>query len=143
MPRREGFHTVTPYMVLRDAAAAIEFYKRAFSAVETFRMDMPDGKIRHAEIRIGDSHIMLVDEPEEYPDMRSVQAYGGSPVQIFLYVDDVDSLVAQAAAAGAKVIMEISDRDYGRAGGVKDPFGLTWWVTSHKEAAGEDVTSVA
>jgi PhnB protein len=78
---------------------------------------------------------MLVDEPKEFPDMRSVQAHGGSPVHIFLYVDDVDGVVSQAANAGAKVIMEVSDRDYGRAGGVKDPFGLTWWITTHKEAA--------
>lgn len=132
MSTRNGFHTVTPYIILRDAARAIEFYKTAFGATETMRDKDDKGRIRHAEIRIGDSPLMLVDENEEWK-MRSAQSYGGSPVHIFLYVEDTDALVQQAQRAGAKVIMEVTDKDYGRSGGVEDPFGLTWWITAHKD----------
>jgi PhnB protein len=135
MAGRKDFHTVTPYMVLRDAAQAIEFYRKAFGATEISRFPDAKGKIMHAEIKIGDSPIMIVDESPDWPDMRSVQAFGGSPVQIFLYVEDVDGLVAQALEAGAKSVMPVQDKDYGRSGGVVDPFGLTWWITAHKEPA--------
>lgn len=132
MAKREGFHTVTPYIVLKDAAAGIEFYKKAFGATEISRHLAPDGGIMHAEIRIGDSPVMLVDECPEFPEIRAVQTYGGSPVQIFLYLDDVDAFAAQAVAAGVKLIGQIEDKDYGRAGGLTDPFGLIWWITTHK-----------
>src|SRR5918999_993912 len=108
--------TVTPYIVFRDAAKAIDFYKQAFGATERMRQKK-GGKIAHAEIQIGDSPIMIVDEFPEFPYMRGVQTVGGSPVHIFLYVDDADGMAAKAVAAGAKTIMEMSDKEYGRSGG--------------------------
>jgi PhnB protein len=99
----DGYHTVTPCFTVRDAARAVEFYKRAFGAVELMRMADSSGKIRHAEIRIGDSPIMLSDEFPEFPEMRSFQALGGFPVSVYLYVEDVDALFNRAVAAGAKV----------------------------------------
>src|SRR3984893_4993195 len=91
-PIPQGYHTITPYFTVRDAARAVEFYKCAFGAIELMRMAEPNGKIRHAEIRIGDSPIMLDDEFPEFPEMRSFQALGGSPVSVYLYVEDVDAL---------------------------------------------------
>ena len=120
--------TIIPYMSLRDAGAAIEFYKRAFGATEVMRHVDADGTIRHAEIRIGNSILMLHEEVPEFPELRSVQAFGGSPVNIFAYLDDVDSLYAQAVAAGAKALGPLEDKPYGRSAGVVDPFGLTWWL---------------
>ncbi|HZS08672.1 MAG TPA: VOC family protein [Blastocatellia bacterium] len=129
----EGFHTVTPYLSVNDGARAIEFYKQAFGATELVRMDAPGGKIGHAEIRIGDSIIMLADECPEM-DSRSPQSLGGSPVTIHLYVDDVDSFASQAVAAGAKVVRPVEDQFYGdRAGRLVDPFGHSWYVATHKE----------
>jgi PhnB protein len=130
MPTPKGLHTITPYVVFQDAAAAIDFYKRAFSAEEVSRHLDPSGRIMHAEIRIGDSMLMLTEESPAYPEMKSVQARGGSPVHLFLYLDDVDSFAAKAVAAGASVIMELANKEYGRTGGLKDPFGLTWWITT-------------
>ncbi len=121
--------TVTPYIVIRDAAKAIDFYKQAFGATELMRQDR-DGKVAHAEIQIGDSPIMIVDEFPNFAFMRSIQALGGSPVHIFLSVDDADAVAAKAVAAGAKPIMEMSDKEYGRTGGFEDPFGLIWWITT-------------
>ena len=130
----DGYHTVTPYFTVRDAARAVEFYKRAFGAVELMRMAEPDGKIRHAEIRIGDSPIMLGDEFPDFPEMRSFQALGGSPVSVYLYVEDVDALFNRAVAAGAKVRTPVKDEFYGdRVGAVEDPFGLAWFIATHKE----------
>ena len=131
MAKREDFHTITPYMCIRNAGEAIEFFKKAFGATETGRHADPDGLIRHAEMKIGDSHIMFHDEAPEFPEMKSVQAMGGSPVNLFLYIEEVDAFIARAVAAGAKQIGTIEDKPYGRSGGVTDPFGLTWWVTSH------------
>jgi len=88
------------------------------------------GKVRHAEIKIGDSQVMITDESPQFPELRSVQAFGGSPMNMFPYVEDADALAKQALAAGAKLIMEVQDKPYGRSGGVKDPFGLDWWVCS-------------
>lgn len=132
-PIPEGYHTVTPYLIIQDAARAIEFYKQAFGAIELFRMDGPEGKVGHAEIKIGTSPIMLGDE---HPEMgyRGVQSYGGSPISIMLYVEDSDALFAQAVAAGAKVEREVKDQFYGdRSGTVIDPFGLQWTISTHKE----------
>ena len=132
-PIPEGYHSVTPYLIIKNAAAAIEFYKKAFGAMELFRMDQPNGKIGHAEIKIGDSPIMLSDE---FPEMgyRSPQSLGGSPVSIMLYVDDVDAVVNRATTAGAKLDRPVEDKFYGdRTGSLTDPFGHIWHVGTHKE----------
>ncbi len=132
-PIPDGYHTATPYLIVKGAAQAIEFYKKAFGATELLRMAKPDGKIGHAEIRIGDSTIMLADE---FPEMgaRSPQSFGGSPVSIFLYVENVDAVFAQTVAAGAVVQRPVADQFYGdRMGGVKDPFGHAWYIATHVE----------
>jgi len=132
-PIPEGYHTATPYLIIKDAARAIEFYKKAFGATELMRMAQPDGRIGHAEIRIGDSPIMLADEFQEMGH-RSPQSLGGSPVSILLYVEDVDALFNQAVSAGAKVQKPVQDQFYGdRIGGVTDPFGHVWYIATHKE----------
>ncbi len=132
-PIPEGYHTVTPYLIVKDGARAIEFYKKAFGATELLRMADPGGKIGHAEIKIGDSPIMLADEVPEM-GARSPQSLGGSPVSILLYVEDVDALFSQAVAAGAKVQRPVKDQFYGdRTGGVTDPFGHVWYIATHKE----------
>jgi PhnB protein len=118
------------YLCVDKAADAIEFYKNAFGAVELFRMADPDGRIRHAQFRIGDSPFMLSDCYPEMSSMQSVQRMGGSPVSVFLYVDDADAAAARAIAAGATLFHPVADQNYGRSGGVKDPFGLIWWVTA-------------
>src|SRR4030095_15933617 len=105
----------------------------AFGAEELMRMTDADGGIRHAEIRIGNSPMMITGECPQWPEMRSVEAHGGSPVHIFLYVDNVDELFQKATGAGAKTVMPVEDKDYGRTCGVKDPFELTWWITQHRE----------
>jgi len=128
-PVPAGFRTVTPYITMEDAATAIEFYKRAFAAEETERVT--DGnRVRHAQIRIGDAMLMLHDENPTWPKYRSARKLGGSPVNLFLYVDDADAWVARAVAAGATPLMPVADQEYGRAGGVEDPFGLTWWIVT-------------
>jgi len=132
-PIPEGYHSATPYLIVKDAARAIEFYKRAFGATELLRMAAPGGKIGHAEIKIGDSPIMLADE---VPDMGALspESLGGTPVSILLYVEDVDAVFNQAIAAGAKVQRPVKDQFYGdRTGGVTDPFGHVWYVATHKE----------
>jgi PhnB protein len=134
----EGYHTVTPYLVIKGAAKAIDFYKNVFGATEAVRMDDPSGKIGHAELKIGDSHIMLADE---YPEMkfRSPQSYGGSPVSILLYVPDVDATVDLAVSSGAKLDREVKDQFYGdRMGTIVDPFGHVWSIATHKEDVSED-----
>ncbi len=130
-PIPEGYHTATPYLIVKDAAGAIEFYKKAFGATELMRMADPQGKIGHAEIKIGDSPIMLADEVAEH---RGPESLGGSPVSILLYVEDVDSVFKQAVAAGAKVQRPLADQFYGdRTGGITDPFGHVWYISTHKE----------
>jgi PhnB protein len=129
---RPGFHTITPYVVIREASRALDFYQKVLGAVPGFCERDPDGRVRHAELKIGDSMLMLTDEPEEFPYMRSVQTMGGSPVQMFVYVEDVDQLAADFVANGAKTIMPLEDKDYGRTGGFEDPFGLIWWFARHK-----------
>ncbi|HSU59605.1 MAG TPA: VOC family protein [Bryobacteraceae bacterium] len=126
-----GYHTVTPYLVLNDASRAIEFYKQAFGAQELARMGAPDGKIGHAEIKIGDSIIMVSDE---MMGNRSPQSLGGSAVSLFLYVDDVDSVFNRAVKAGAKSDMPPSDMFWGdRYGKLTDPFGHLWGLATHVE----------
>ena len=126
-----GYHSVTPYLVVRDGARAIDFYKQSFGASELSRMDTPDGKIAHAELKIGDSIIMLSDE---MMGNKSPQSLGGSPVSVFLYVDDVDSVFNQAVKAGAKSDMPPADMFWGdRYGKLTDPFGHLWGVATHIE----------
>jgi PhnB protein len=132
-PVPDGYHTITPYLSIKGAAAAIEFYKKAFDAKEVMRMAQPDGRVGHAELQLGDSRVMLADE---FPDMdfRGPQALGGSPVHLHMYVDDVDAVVARAVGAGAKVVRPVQDQFYGdRLGTVSDPFGHVWHVSTHKE----------
>jgi len=131
-PIPEGYHTVTPYLIIKGATDAIDFYKTAFGAKELFRMDH-DGKIGHAEIKIGDSPIMLADESPEMGH-KSPQTLGGSPISILLYVEDVDALFNQAVAAGRKVDRPLEDKFYGdRGGSLTDPFGHIWHIATHKE----------
>lgn len=132
-PVPEGYHSVTPYLVLRGAADAIEFYKKAFGASEVFRMPAPDGTLAHAEIRIGDSQIMMC---EENPSMgaQSPQALGGSPANLFLYVEDVDRAYQRAVDAGATATMPPQDMFWGdRYGKLVDPFGHEWSMATHVE----------
>ena len=129
----EGYHSVTPYLYMSDAARAIEFYKQVFGATELFRFDAPGGKIGHAEIKIGDSHVMLADECPEM-DERSPQTVGGTPVGLLLYVEDVDAVVESALAAGAKMLEPLEDKFYGdRMGKLQDPFGHIWAIATHIE----------
>ena len=134
----EGYRSVTPYLVVDDAAGAIEFYKAAFGATEVMRMAAPGGKVGHAEIEVGGSRVMLADE---YPDMgaRSPKAFGGSPVSLHLYVEDVDAVIGKARAAGAKELRPVKDQFYGnRTGTVEDPFGHVWHIATHKEDLAPD-----
>lgn len=130
----EGFHTATPYMTVRDAANAIEFYKEIFGAKEIFRWDDPDGGVRHAEVMIGDSPLMLTGESPEF-GMSGPQSFGGSPVHIFLYVEDADALFDQAIAAGATEFepVEYHELDGDRRGGITDPFGHIWHIATQVE----------
>ena len=129
----DGYHTATPYLIVNGGARAIEFYKQAFGAAEVLRMDAPGGKVGHAEIKIGDSHIMLADEHPEM-DARSPQAIGGTPVGLMLYLQDCDSVVARAVSLGAKMVKPVQDQFYGdRSGTILDPFGHKWTIATHKE----------
>ena len=132
-PIPEGYHSVTPYLIIKGAAEAIEYYKRSFGATELFRMPAPDGKIGHAEIKIGDSPIMLADE---HPDLGHVgpQTLGGTSVGIMIYVDDVDTMFKKAISGGGQEIKPLQDQFYGdRSGTLKDPFGHMWTVATHVE----------
>jgi PhnB protein len=132
-PIPEGYHSLTPYLFIRGAAEAIEFYKKAFNATEIFRMPGPGGRIGHAEIKIGDSAIMLADENPQM-NALSPQTVGGCPFLLHLYVEDVDAMFAQAIAAGAKVTRPIENQFYGdRSGGLEDPFGFKWYLATHTE----------
>jgi PhnB protein len=132
-PVPDGYHTVTPYLAVDDAAAAIEYYKKAFGAKERERMDGPDGKIGHAELEIGDSLVMLSD-PFPQGSTRPPSELGGTSASVFLYVDDVDSVVQKAVDSGASVTMEVADQFWGdRFGTVTDPFGHVWSIATHIE----------
>jgi PhnB protein len=129
----EGYRTATPYLIVRGAADAIEFYKRAFGATEMLRMADPQGSVGHAEIRIGDSVIMLADE---HPAMgyRGPRSLGGSSVSILLYLDDVDAVFDRAVKAGAKALRPVANQFYGdRSGTLEDPFGHVWTIATHVE----------
>lgn len=132
-PIPDGYHSVTPYLSIKGAAEAIEFYKRAFNATELFRLVAPSGVIGHAEIKIGDSPIMLADPCEE-DAFRSPQSLGGSSVGLHVYVEDVDALFDRAVDAGAKTVRPVQDQFYGdRTGTLEDPFGHVWFLATHKE----------
>ena len=132
-PIPQGHHTVTPYLIVGDAASALEFYQTAFGAHELMRLPAPQGRIGHAEIKIGDSVVMLADENPGI-DARSPHALGGSPVSIHLYVEDVDAVTDLAIAAGATVIHPVKDQFYGdRSVTIADPFGHIWHIATRKE----------
>ena len=132
-PIPEGYHTLTPYLAVDDAAQAIEYYKKVFGAKERMRMDAPEGKIGHAELEIGDSLVMLADA---FPQSttRPPKELGGTSASVFMYVDDVDAVVKQAVDGGATITMEVADQFWGdRFGSIKDPFGHSWSIATHIE----------
>jgi len=132
-PIPDGYHTVTPYLIVRDAAKAIDFYKRAFGASELFRMADPRGKVGHAEIKIGDSVIMMADECPER-EILSPESLGGAAVSILLYVEDVNKRFPLAIAAGGTEVRPLQNQFYGdRSGTLKDPFGHAWTIATHVE----------
>ena len=132
-PIPDTYHTATPYLTVREAGAAIDFYQRAFGAKELFRMPGPNGKIMHAEILIGDSHIMLADESAA-AGSQAPPTLSGTPVGIFLYVDDVDRTFKQAIKAGGKETLPVQDMFWGdRFGRLTDPFGHKWMLATHVE----------
>ena len=132
-PIPEGYHTVTPYLIVKGGADAIEFYKKAFNATEVMRLDAPDGMVGHAEIKIGNSHVMLADENPEM-GAHAPTSPGKSGVGICLYVENADATVAQATEAGAKVQRPLQDQFYGdRSATLEDPFGHVWTVATHIE----------
>lgn len=132
-PIPEGYHTLTPYLIVDNATRAIEFYKRAFNAKELMRIDAPDGRVGHAELKIGDSTIMLSDECPS-GEFRGPNTLGGTSVTLALYVKDVDARFQQAISAGAKEFKPVKDQFYGdRSGSLTDPFGHVWTLSTHKE----------
>jgi PhnB protein len=132
-PIPEGYHTLSPYLIVRGASEALEFYKQAFGANEICRLDMPDGKIGHGEFKIGDSIFMISDESPQCTT-KSPEALGGSSVTLHLYVVDADATFKDALKAGAKETMPIADQFWGdRMGGVVDPFGHNWMIATHIE----------
>lgn len=132
-PVPEGYRTITPYLVVKGAARAIEFYKQAFGASEILRVPGPNNSVMHAEIRLGDSVIMLADEMPGGP-YRSPDAFGGSPVSLMIYIEDVDDVFSKALSLGAKQVRAVEDQFYGdRSGNLIDPFGHVWTVATHVE----------
>ena len=132
-PIPDGYHSVTPYLIADGAARALEFYRQAFGAEEKFRSTMPDGKIGHAEMRIGSSIVMLADENPQM-GARGPKTVGGTPIMLMLYLEDVDKVFAQAVKAGATVERPLANAFYGdRTGGVVDPFGHRWYLAQHVE----------
>ena len=132
-PIPDGYHSVTPYLIFPGgkASQAINFYSRAFGAKELMRMPRPDGGIAHAEMQLGDSRIMLADEAPEM-DAHGPAHYGGSPVTLHLYLEDVDATTKQATDAGATVVRPLADQFYGdRTAGLQDPFGHKWYLATH------------
>lgn len=133
-----GYEGATPYLIIKDAARALEFYQKAFGATEVMRIAGPNGSVGHAEIKIGQALFMLA---EEFPEMncKSPHSFGGSPVSIMVYVQDVDAFVKQAVAAGAKVITPVENKFYGdRSGSLEDPFGHHWHFATHVEDVPSD-----
>lgn len=134
----EGYHSITPFLVVKNCADAIEFYKKAFDAEERYRMNMPDGKVGHAELKIGDSVLMLADE---FPEMKflSPKSIGGSPVSMYVYVQDVDAMFNNAVTAGGIVLDGVKDQFWGdRHGRLEDPYGHLWSIATHKKDLSPD-----
>jgi PhnB protein len=137
-PVPEGHNTVSPYLIVDGAARALDFYKKAFGATELMRFAGPDGRLGHAEVRIGDTVVMLAD-PHPDHGANPPGKFGGSPVSLHLYVEDVDAVVQRATAAGATIKQPIANQFYGdRNGSVEDPFGHTWHVSTHVEDVSSD-----
>jgi PhnB protein len=137
-PIPKGYHSITPYLICKGAASAIDWYKKALGAEELFRMPGPDGTLGHAEIKLGDSVVMLADE---FPQMgaKSPATIGGTPVSLMLYVKDSDAVFKNAVAAGAKVKGELKDQFYGdRSGMIEDPYGHIWTISTHVEDVSPD-----
>ncbi len=133
----DGYHTVTPYLTVRDAVAAVEFYQRAFGAELAMKLTMPDGKYAHAEIKIGDCHIMMAEENPQWGN-QSPQLLGGSPVSFMIYVPDADAAFKRAIDAGCTQVRPVEDQFYGdRTGTLKDPFGFQWSLGTHTEDVSE------
>lgn len=133
-PVPDGFHTATPYLVVNDGPAALDYYAKAFGATEYERMTDANGKIRHCGFRIGDSPFMMTEEVADYPDYLGPLKRGGSSLHIYLYVENVDEVFNRAIAAGATETMPVTDQFYGdRSGGLKDPFGHVWYVATRIE----------
>lgn len=127
----DGYHAVTPYLVMSNASAAIEFYKKALGATEVFRMPMPGGKVGHAELQIGNSRVMLADAP---PDQKTAKQLGGSPMSLCIYTENVDALADRFVSAGGKVVRPLQNQFYGdRTGMFTDPEGFTWSLMQHIE----------
>jgi len=137
-PIPAGYHSVTPYLMVRDAAKALAYYRDAFGAAELMRFEGPPGRIAHAEVKIGDSHVMLADEQPENGYVGP-QTLGGTGVSLMLYVPDVDATFARAVAAGATVRRSVADQFYGdRVGTLTDPFGHVWSIATHREDVSVD-----
>jgi PhnB protein len=138
----EGYHNVQPYLHIRGAAQAIEFYKKAFGASEIMRMPQPDGRLGHAEIRLGDSVVMLADEHPER-GIHGPEHYGGAPMTLMFYTEDCDGIYRKALGAGAKSVREPTDQFYGdRMAGVEDPFGFQWYIATHiKDVSPEEMNA--
>ena len=137
-PIPDGYHSVNPYLVVDDAAAAIEFYTRALGAQELFRMPGPGGKVMHAEIQIGSSRVLLSDAMPEMGG-RSPRSFGGTPVSLLVYTEDVDALHKRAVGAGAKAVMPVTNMFWGdRFSRVVDPFGHDWQLATHVEDVAPD-----
>ncbi len=137
-PIPDGYHSVTPYLVIKDAAQALDFYAKAFGAEELMRMDSPGGKVMHAEIRIGDSPVMLADECPEM-ESKGPRSLGGTSVSFMIYVNDVDAAFARALEAGATVKRPLANQFYGdRSGTLADPFGHVWTLATHVEDVAPD-----
>ena len=137
-PIPEGFRSLTPYLSVKGAAAAMDFYKRAFGATQQFCLAMPDGRIAHAQLRIGDSVLMLDDTRAEgrFEDPRTL---GGTTMALYVYVEDVDALFNRAVEAGAEVVDPVKDQFYGdRSGALRDPYGHIWYIATHREDVSED-----
>jgi PhnB protein len=139
-PQPDGYHSVTPYLICKNAAAAIEFYRQAFGATPSMAMNAPDGRIMHAEIKIGDSVVMLADEHPEIHAL-SPDTVGGTPVSLLVYVPDVDAVFAKAVECGATAERAVATQFYGdRTGGIRDPFGHRWYLATHvKDVSREEM----
>ncbi len=132
-PIPDGYHSVTPYLFVRDAARAIEFYKHALGAKELMRFPDPSGKVMHAEIQVGDSRVMFGEECPER-GARGPETLGGTSMSLYVYVDNVDDRFTRAVAAGGKAVHPVTDQFYGdRTGSLMDPFGHMWTIATHKE----------